>query len=165
MQLRREEGRWVSRDLTRNVSNAKRTIVCDDIPRSVDFGTFANVRRCSIHAAVELHVFIFNHMSRGSYTVSLGTPDGNKVYQHSQYSENSLTNFAVVGAEKVMPRRKIASENKKNSAWANMSHFDCSTDFRCRLSVTLRSSSSGRSVVEDVSEGEYDSFSSASDTG
>lgn len=104
-------------------------------------------------------------MGRGSYTVSLGNPKGSKVYQHSQYSENSFTNFAVVGAVKVMPRRKIASENKKNSAWANRSHFDCSTDLSCRLSVTLRSCSSGRSVVEDVSEGEYDSFSSASDTG
>lgn len=104
-------------------------------------------------------------MCRGSYTVSLGTPKGYTVNQHSQYSENSFTNFAVVGAVKVMPRKKIAIENEKNSAWANMSHFDCSMDPSRRLSVTLRSCSSGRSVVEDVSEGEYDSFSSASDTG
>lgn len=106
------------------MSNAKRTIICYDIPRIVDFLAFADVWRCGIHATVELHVFIFYHMRRGSYTVSLGTSKGNTVDQHSQYSENSFTNFAVVGAEKVMPRRKIASENKKNSEWANRSHFD-----------------------------------------
>lgn len=59
--------------------------------------------------------------------------------QHSQYSENSFTNFAVVGAENVMPRKNKASESKKNNAWANKSHFDWSTVLSCRLSVTLRS--------------------------
>lgn len=112
-----------------------------------------------------------NFMSSYSITWAAGAIqsakalEGNKVDQYSQYSENFFTNFAVVGAEKVMPRRKIASENKKKSVCANRSHFDCSTDLSCRLSVILWSCSSGRSVVEDVSEGEYDSFSSASDTG
>lgn len=146
------------------ISNVNRTIICDHIPSGVNFRSFPNIWRCSIHAAVELHVFIFYHMGRRSYTVSTGIAKWN-VVQHSQYSENCFTNFAVVGAENVIPRRKTDNENEKNRAWANSSHFDCSTEFRRRLSVTLRSCSSGRSVVEDVSDDAYDSFSSASDTG
>ena len=97
------------------ISNLKHTIICDDIPSSINSGSFPNIRRCSIHAAVELHVFIFYHMGRGGCTVSMGIAKWN-VLQHSQYSENCFTNFAVVGAENVTPRRNIDNENEKNSA-------------------------------------------------